>query len=133
MQVLISMILVRVCIWNFSTIHPPARKKQHLSSSALHYTAAETAWRNRSPCNTVIYRRLSSNHHRTSTCPKASEFESRLDVVDVNLLLAGAVSLVAAVRVAVLVELEADALVTLVAVRVGLVDLCVLGKLAVGF
>lgn len=56
-----------------------------------------------------------------------------LDVVDVDLLLAGAVSLVRRVRVAVLVELEADALVALVAVCVGLVDLCVLGELAVGF
>jgi hypothetical protein len=35
------------------TIHPPARKKQHLSSSALH-KAAETAWRSSSvstPCD----------------------------------------------------------------------------------
>ena len=56
-----------------------------------------------------------------------------LDVVDVDLLLAGAVSLVRRVRVAVLVELEANALVSLVAVCVGLVDLCVLGELAVGF
>lgn len=92
------------------TIHPPARKKQHLSSSALRNTAAETAWRSSS-----VSTRL------------------RLDVVNVNVLLACAVGLVAAVRVAVLVELEADALVALVAVRVGLVDLCVLGELAVGF
>jgi hypothetical protein len=56
-----------------------------------------------------------------------------LDVVNVNLLLAGAVALVRRVGVAVLVELETDALVALVAVCVGLVDLCVLGELAVGF
>jgi hypothetical protein len=55
------------------------------------------------------------------------------NVVNVDLLLAGAVSIVAVRVVAVLVELEADALVTLVAVCVGLVDLCVLGQLAVGF
>lgn len=55
------------------------------------------------------------------------------NVVNVNLLLARAVSLVRVGVVAVLVELEADALVALVAVRVGLVDLCVLGELAVGF
>jgi hypothetical protein len=55
------------------------------------------------------------------------------NVVNVNLLLAGTASLVFRVgAVAVLVELEADALVALVAVRVGLVDLCVLGQLAVG-
>lgn len=98
----------RVLRFLHHTIHPPARKKQHLSSSALHDTAAETAWRSSS----------------------VSTF--RLDVVNVNVLLA-AVGLVAAIRVAVLVELEADALVALVAVRVGLVDLCVLGELAVGF
>lgn len=59
--------------------------------------------------------------------------EESLDVVDVDLLLAGAVGLVLRVRVAVLVELEADALVAHLAVRVGLVDLCVLGEFAVGF
>ena len=52
------------------------------------------------------------------------------NVVNVDLLLAGLVFRVGAV--AVLVELEADALVALVAVGVGLVDLCVLGQLAVG-
>ena len=59
--------------------------------------------------------------------------EESLDVVDVDLLLAGAVGLVLRVRVAVLVELETDALVALVAVRVCLVDLCVFGEFAVGF
>jgi hypothetical protein len=59
---------------------------------------------------------------------------ARLDVVDINLLLLAAALLLGRVAVvAVLVELEADALVALVAVRVRLVDLCVLGELAVGF
>jgi hypothetical protein len=62
-----------------------------------------------------------------SSCP------SFLDIVDINILLAGAVSLVRVAVVAVLVELEANALVALVAIRVGLVDLCVLGEFAVGF
>lgn len=56
-----------------------------------------------------------------------------LNIVDVNLLLARAIGLVRVAVVAVLVELEANALVALVAVCVGLVDLCVLGELAVGF
>lgn len=55
------------------------------------------------------------------------------NVVNINLLLAGAVGLVRIAVVAVLVELETDALVALVAVRVGLVDLCVFGEFAVGF
>lgn len=55
------------------------------------------------------------------------------DVVNVNLLLTCAIGLVLGFRVAVLVELKADTLVALVAVCVGLVDLCVLGELAVGF
>ncbi len=58
---------------------------------------------------------------------------NKLDVVNVNLLLASAVSIVFGVGVAVLVELETDALVALIAVGVCLVDLCVLGQLAVGF
>ena len=58
---------------------------------------------------------------------------SRSDVVNVDFLLAGAVGLVRVAVVAVLVKLEADALVALVAVGVCLVDLCVLGELAVGF
>jgi hypothetical protein len=56
----------------------------------------------------------------------------RLDIIDINLLLA-ALSLVRVALVTVLVELEADALVALVAVGVGLVDLCVFGEFAVGF
>jgi len=55
------------------------------------------------------------------------------NVVNINLLLASAVSLVRIAVVAVLVELETDALVALVAVCVGLVDLCVFGEFAVGF
>jgi len=58
---------------------------------------------------------------------------SRSNVVDVNLLLAGTISLVRVAVVAVLVKLEPDTLVALVAICVGLVDLCVLGELAVGF
>jgi hypothetical protein len=46
MHVLWSTIPARVLKLFHHTIHPPARKKQHLSSSALHDTAAETAWRN---------------------------------------------------------------------------------------
>jgi hypothetical protein len=56
----------------------------------------------------------------------------RLDIVDINLLLA-TLGLVRVAVVAVLVELETDALVALVAVGVGLVDLCVLGEFAVCF
>lgn len=63
----------------------------------------------------------------------ADSFNKRLDIVDIDLLLAGAVSLRGVAVVSVLIELEADALVTLVAVCVRLVDLCVLGKFAVGF
>jgi hypothetical protein len=57
----------------------------------------------------------------------------RLDVVDVEVLLVFAVSLVRVALVAVLVELEADALVAHLAVRVRLVDLGVFGEFAVGF
>jgi len=53
------------------------------------------------------------------------------NIVDIKLLLLAVFRVVRVV--AVLVELEADALVALVAVRVGLVDLCVFGELAVGF
>ena len=56
----------------------------------------------------------------------------RLNVVNVNLLLAS-LGLVRVAVVAVLVEFEADALVALVAVCIGLVDLCVFGEFAVGF
>lgn len=62
----------------------------------------------------------------------ADPLRLRLNVVDVDFLFATRLLFRFAV-VAVLVELEADALVALVAVRVCLVDLCVLGKLAVGF
>ena len=55
------------------------------------------------------------------------------NVVNVNLLLAGTVGLVRVAVVAVLVKLEPDTLVALVAVCIGLVDLCVLGELTVGF
>lgn len=55
-----------------------------------------------------------------------------LDVVNVNLLLA-TLSLIRVAVVAVLVELEADALVALVAVGIRLVDLCVFREFAVGF
>lgn len=55
-----------------------------------------------------------------------------LNIVDINLLL-GAIGLVRVAVVAVLVEFEANALVALVAVCVGLVDLCVLREFAVGF
>ena len=58
---------------------------------------------------------------------------SHSNVVNINLLLAGAVGLVRIAVVAVLVELETDALVALVAVRVCLVDLCVFGEFAVSF
>jgi hypothetical protein len=51
----------------------------------------------------------------------------RLDIIDINLLLGAALGLVRVAVVAVLVELETDALVALVAVGVGLVDLCVFG------
>jgi hypothetical protein len=57
----------------------------------------------------------------------------RLDIVDINLLLGAALGLVRVAVVAVLVELETNALVALVAVGVGLVDLCVFGEFAVGF
>jgi hypothetical protein len=63
----------------------------------------------------------------------SSHHSPRLDVVDVDLLLAGAVGFVRVAVVSVLVKLEADALVALVAVGVGLVDLCVFRKFAVGF
>jgi hypothetical protein len=46
----------------------------------------------------------------------------RLDIIDINLLLGAALGLVRVAVVAVLVELETDAL-----VGVGLVDLCVFG------
>lgn len=55
-----------------------------------------------------------------------------LNVVNVNLLLA-TLGVVRVAVVTVLVELEANALVALVAVGIGLVDLCVLGQFAVGF
>jgi hypothetical protein len=55
------------------------------------------------------------------------------NVVNVNLLLAGTVGLVRVAVVAILVELETDTLVALVAVGVCLVDLCVFRELAVGF
>jgi len=58
---------------------------------------------------------------------------SFLDIVDINVLLAGAISLVRVAIIAVLVELEANTLVALVAICVCLVDLCVLGEFAVGF
>jgi hypothetical protein len=93
------------------TIRPLARK-QHLSSPAPRHAEkarAETAWR------TLIPSRASN-------------------VVNVNLLLgAGGLILVRVAVVAVLVELEADALVAHLAVRVRLVDLCVFGEFAVGF
>lgn len=57
--------------------------------------------------------------------------ENSLDVVDVHLLAAGA-ALIAAVRVAVLVELEAAVAVLAAAEVVRLVDLGGLGELAVG-
>lgn len=56
-----------------------------------------------------------------------------LDVVNIDLLLAGAVGFIRVAVVAVLVELEADALVALVSVCVRLVDLRVLGQFAVSF
>jgi hypothetical protein len=62
----------------------------------------------------------------------ADRFLGSSNVVNVDLLLAGARLVFRVGAVAVLVELEADALVALVAVGVGLVDLCVLGQLAVG-
>jgi hypothetical protein len=62
----------------------------------------------------------------------ADRFVGSSNVVDVDLLLASASLVFRVGAVAVLVELEADALVALVAVGVGLVDLCVLGQLAVG-
>ena len=62
----------------------------------------------------------------------ADQFSISLNVIDVNILGVLAIFLVAAV-VAVFVEFETDALVALVAVRVGLVDLCVLGEFTVGF
>jgi hypothetical protein len=61
----------------------------------------------------------------------ADRFLGSSNVVNVDLLLAGAGLVFRVGAVAVLVELEADALVALVAVGVGLVDLCVLGQLAV--
>jgi hypothetical protein len=57
----------------------------------------------------------------------------RLDIIDINLLLGAALGFVRVAVVAVLVELETDTLVALVAVGVGLVDLCVFGEFAVGF
>lgn len=56
---------------------------------------------------------------------------NRLDVVDVDLLAAGT-TLLAALRVTVLVELEAAVAVLIASERVGLVDLGGLGQLAVG-
>jgi hypothetical protein len=53
------------------------------------------------------------------------------NIVDVQLLAILRIPRVAIVTV--LVKLETDALVTLVAVRVGLIDLCVFGEFAVGF
>jgi hypothetical protein len=63
----------------------------------------------------------------------ADFFHKPLDIVDINLLLARAISLRRVAVIAVLVELEANALVALVAICVCLVDLCVLGEFAVGF
>lgn len=57
---------------------------------------------------------------------------SSSNVVNINLLLASAVGLIRIAVVAVLVELETDALVALVAVGVCLVNLCVFGEFAVG-
>ena len=57
----------------------------------------------------------------------------RSDIFNVNFLLARAVGIVGVAVVTVLVEFEANTLVALVAVRVGLVNLCVLGQLAIGF
>lgn len=93
---------------------PPARKKQHLSRPAL--------TRQRQP-----------SESRDSMADTTGEAYIVLNVVNINLLLAGAVGVVRVAVVAVLVELEADALVALVAVGVGLIDLCVLGQLAVCF
>jgi hypothetical protein len=111
MQVIIPLESLSSSPQHQQTIRPLARK-QHLSSPAPRHAEkarAETAWR------TLID-------------------SSYSNVVDVNLLLsAGALVLVRIAVVAVFVELEADALVALVAVRVRLVDLCVLGEFAVGF
>ena len=93
--------------------HPPARKKQHLSSPAP--ATAKQQPQSKSRDSMADLRAPPSN------------------VVNIYLLLAGAVCLVRVAVVAVLVELETDALVALVAVCVGLVDLCVFGEFAVGF
>jgi hypothetical protein len=58
-----------------------------------------------------------------------ADLQTRLDVVNVEILAVLVVTVLAVVTV--LVEFEANALVALVAVRIGLVDLCVLGQLAV--
>ena len=101
------------CIPQHASNHPPARKKQHLSSPAP--ATAKQQPQSRSRDSMADLRTSPSN------------------VVNINLLLASAVSLVRIAVVAVLVELETDALVALVAVRVCLVDLCVFGEFAVGF
>ena len=93
--------------------HPPARKKQHLSSPA--------------PATAKQQPRSKSRDSMADLCTSPS------NVVNINLLLAGTVSLVRVTVVAVLVELETDALVALIAVGVCLVDLCVFRELAVGF
>jgi hypothetical protein len=58
-----------------------------------------------------------------------ADLQKRLDVVNVEILAVLVVAVLAVVTV--LVEFETDALVALVTVRVGLVDLCVLGQFAV--
>lgn len=78
-------------------IRPPARKKQHLSRPTR------------------------------SRDSMADPSGGSSNIVDVDLLLACAIGLVAVAVVAILVELEADTLVALVAVGVCLVDLRVLG------
>jgi hypothetical protein len=112
-ELIIIIILAEPCIPQHDLNHPPARKKQHLSSPAP--ATAEQQPRSKSRDSMADL----------STSPS--------NVVNINLLLAGTISLIRVAVVAVLVELETDALVALVAVGICLVDLCVFGKFAVGF
>lgn len=102
-----------LCIPRHHSNHPPARKKQHLSSPAP--ATAKQQPRSKSRDSMADLNSSPSN------------------VVNVNLLLAGTVGLVRVAVVAILVELKTDTLVALVAVGVCLVDLCVFWELAVCF
>ena len=56
-----------------------------------------------------------------------------LDVVNINLFLASAVSLIRQVRVIVLIKLKANTLITLVTIYISLINLYILRELAISF